>query len=96
MTTKTKPKPKPTTKTKPAAAAVAKRTRTIPKAEPAKPEKRVGRPPRGATAEEARWHCKVTLAEDLMLDRLAGIVTGGNRSDLLRLAVKRLAESMKL
>jgi hypothetical protein len=56
------------------------------------PEKpRLGRPTLGEVASEVRWFAKATNQEEAMLQRLAAEHTDGNKSELLRLAVRRMA-----
>jgi hypothetical protein len=56
------------------------------------PKPRMGRPPLGDSACEVRWFAKATHDEEALLQRLANEHTRGNKSELLRLAVRRMAD----
>lgn len=55
---------------------------------------RMGRPPLGESACEVRWFAKATHEEEAVLVALAKQFAGGNKSELLRLAVRRMSETI--
>lgn len=67
------------------------KTKNALKTKPATP-RRGGKLPRGRVAMEARWFAKVTLEENALLQKLADLLTDGNKSEMLRRAVIMAAD----